>query len=247
LSTPVLIAARNEADQIGHTLEPIVVVNGSTDKTADISRQAGATVLESPEGKMPALQEGLRHLGKRALEPVLIIDADSHPISKNWSAKMTEEMIKSGEQSPAIVWGPYVFNGEINPALGALFTVTSMRVSWADRHKEAPRTIRGGNTGLFMKNDELLEEMISLDNYWPREDVAIFDTMIKHEASQKVVLSPDAWVVTSGFRTAETIRQIIKARKHPSKVMDDSYASDAPLGSIPYFSKTTDTVVHDRS
>jgi glycosyltransferase involved in cell wall biosynthesis len=255
MNTPTIIAARNEAQHIGRTLdvlsrqtysvEPIVVVNGSSDGTADIARLAGATVLESPEGKMPALQEGLRHLGKQALEPVLILDADSRPFSKQWSGRMTDALRSMPEQEPAMVWGPYVFHGEINPALGALFSATSMRISWADRHKEKPRTIRGGNTGLYMKSGELLEEMLALENYWPREDVAIFDTMNNHGSHHEVVLRPEAWVVTSGFRTSDTIRKIITDHKHPSKVMDDSYANDAPAGSKPYFSEATDTVVHE--
>jgi glycosyltransferase involved in cell wall biosynthesis len=255
MNTPIIIAARNEAEHIrrtldvlskqAHEIEPVVIVNGSTDRSADIARATGATVLESPEGKMPAIQEGLRHLGKRALEPVLILDADSRPFSKNWSGRMSSELLDLADQKPAMVWGPYVFNGEINPALGAFFTATSMRVSWADRHEDRPRTIRGGNTGLYMKEDELLEEMLALDNYWPREDVAIFDTMKSHEANHKVVMPPQAWVLTSGFRTMDTIRKIVKDRKHPSKVMDDSYTSDAPTGSKPYFSETTATVVHE--
>ena len=256
MEIPVIIAARNEAEHLGLTLgvlskqvsevDPIVIVNGSTDKTADIAKANGATVLESTEGKMPAIQEGLRHLGKRALGPLLILDADSRPFSNKWSGKMSNELHVLPEQRPAMVWGPYVFQGEINPVLGALFTATSMRVSWADRHADRPRTIRGGNTGLYMKEDELLEEMLALENYWPREDVAIFDTMKGHEANHKVVMSPRAWVLTSGFRTMDTIRKIVKDRKHPSKVMDDSYSRDAPNGSIPYHSLTTDTAVHDK-
>jgi glycosyltransferase involved in cell wall biosynthesis len=252
--TPVLIAARNEAGHIGHTLdvlshqiagvEPIVIVNGTTDNTADIARITGATVIESVEGKMPALQAGLRYLGKRALEPVLVLDADSHPLSKKWSGHMTAELQELPRKSPSMAWGPYVFHGEINPALGALFSATSMRVSWQDRHKERPRTIRGGNTGLYMKDDELLENMLALGNYWPREDVAIFDTMKDHGAQHAVSLRPEAWVLTSGYRTRETIKKIIKERRHPSLVMDGSYAEEAPANSEPYNSETTDTVKH---
>ncbi|MBX4199283.1 glycosyltransferase family 2 protein [Candidatus Saccharibacteria bacterium] len=256
MNTPTIIAARNEAQQIGRTLdvlsrqdrsvEPIVVVNGSTDRTADIARNSGAIVLESAEGKMPALQEGLRYLGSRALEPVLILDADSRPFLRKWSGRMSDELENSPKQAPALVWGPYIFSDEINPALGAFFSATSMYVSWADRHKDNPRTIRGGNMGLFMRKDELLEEILALDNYWPRDDVAIFDSMKNHDANHKVIFRPEGCVLTSGFRTMDTIRQIVKNRKHPSKVMDDSYASDAPEGSKPYFSNTTDTVIHDK-
>jgi len=256
MEIPIIIAARKEADHIGHTLDvlskqayevkPIVIINGRKDGTADIAREAGATVLESPAGKMLAIQEGLRHLGKRALEPLLILDADTRPLSKLWSGRMVNELHDLSNHKPAIVWGPYVFSNEIIQPLGVYYTAKSMRVSWTDRHKDKPRTIRGGNTGLYINNDEVLEELLELNNYWPRADVAIFDTMKRHEANHKVIMSPQAWGLTSGFRIMDTIRKIIKAPKHQSKAMDDSYSCDAPAGSIPYFSETTDTVVHEK-
>jgi glycosyltransferase involved in cell wall biosynthesis len=118
MNIPIIIAARNESQQIGetldvlsrqtHTVEPIVIVNGSTDRTADIARMAGARVLESEEGKMPAIQAGLRYLANRAFEPLLILDADSKPLSKNWSERLTSELRNLPEEQPAIVWGPYI-------------------------------------------------------------------------------------------------------------------------------------------
>lgn len=254
MTTPTLIAARNEASHIGQTLdvlshqtaavEPIVVVNGSSDMTADIAREAGATVLESAEGKMPALQAGLRYLGKRALGPVLVLDADSRPFTPGWSGHMVRELQDLPAGNPAMVWGPYVYSGEINPLLAAVFTGTTMRVSWADRREARPRTIRGGNTGLWMKQGDLLEEMLALDNYWPREDVATFDTMKSHGANHKVTFRPDGWVLTSGYRITETLKKMFKERRHPSLVMDGSYAAEAPAGSSPYHSATTETVKH---
>lgn len=252
---PVLIPARNEVDHIDNTLyalsrqatsvEPIVIVNGSTDRTADIARLTGASVIESPEGKMPALQEGLRYLGKRALEPVLILDADTKPLTRNWSKHMSIELNSLPRSTPAMVWGPYAYKGEINPLLAGLFTATTAQVSWADRHQDRPRTIRGGNTGLLMKQDDLLEEILSLDNYWPREDVAIFDTMKSHQAEHKVTFNHNGWVLTSGHRISDTIRRVIKVRQNPSIVMDAAYAEEAPAGSRPYNSRTTATVKHN--
>lgn len=244
MNVPIIIPARNEAHRIGETLdtlsrqvhkvEPIVVVNGTTDETADIARNAGARVLESAEGRMPALQEGLRFLGRRALENVLILDADSKPLSKNWSRRLVSETQGLPKERPAIVWGPYVFLEDINPAVGAFFTATSMQVSWADRHKDKPRTIRGGNTGLRICNDELLEDILVLENYWPRDDVAIYDITMKHGANKKVVFHPEAWAATSGIRLKEALKRIVKERRHATKIYDDSYAREAPPDSKPY-------------
>lgn len=247
MSIPVLIPARNESRHIGETLEalsrqtentePIVVVNGNTDSTPDIARNMGALVLESSEGKMPALQVGMRHLGKRVLESLLILDADSKPLFKGWASRLSTNLASLPKEDPAIVWGPYFFHGEINLVVGAFYTATSVQVSWVDRDKAKPRTVRGGNIGLKINNEDLFEELLGLENYWPREDVAIFDTAVKHDANKKVVFHPEAWVQTSGYRSADILKKVIRERRHPSKITDDSYAREAPLGSKPYFSK----------
>lgn len=171
-----------------------------------------------------------------ALNPLMVLDADSRPLSKNWSQRFAQETTYLPGEQPAILWGPYFFNGEINTLAGALFTVTSAHVSWADRDKIDPRTVRGGNTALRLRNSDLLDELLSLDNYWPREDLAIYETDRRHGANKKVVFHPEAWVRTSGFRTAGIIQKVIKERRHPSRITDDSYAREAPAGSRPYYS-----------
>jgi hypothetical protein len=226
-------------------VEPIVIVNGSTDCTADTARYYGATVLESPEGKMPAIQEGLRYLGKRALDQVLILDADTRPLTRHWSSHMYDELTNLPSDSPAMVWGPYAYKADINPLLAGFFTATTARVSWADRHKDKPRTIRGGNTGLYIKKAELLEEIMSLSNYWPREDVAIFDLMKANDTMHTVTFNPNGWALTSGYRIKDTIKRNVKDRQHRSLVTDNSYADDAPKDSKPYNSETTATVRHN--
>src|ERR1700694_2186831 len=129
MPVPVIIPARNEAEHIGASLEalsrqtysvdPFVVVNGCNDETPDIARSMGAMVLESKEGKMPAIQEALHYLGKRALSSLIILDADTKPLSRNWSDRMVRTMQGLPTEKPAVIWGPYLFHGEINLALGA--------------------------------------------------------------------------------------------------------------------------------
>jgi glycosyltransferase involved in cell wall biosynthesis len=258
MAIPVLIPARNESAHLGWTLdslacqeyetEPIVIINECTDNgaTAEIalSRQ-DVTTLESVPGKMRALQAGLRYLGDRALEPLLILDADTRPPSKRWSHVMSDALKTLGQDAPAVVWGPYAFVNEINPLIGAVITAASAKVSWSDRNLKEPRTIRGGNTGLRLHDEQTLQAILDMENYYPREDVAIFDTVMEHGGNKKVLFELPAWTFTSGFRTADMIRRIVKDHRHPSRVMDESYASDAPENSQPYFSATTATVVHD--
>jgi len=225
-------------------VEPIVVVNGSEDMTAQVARSYGAVVLESSEGKMPALQAGLGYLGRRALEPLLILDADSRPLINKLSPCLVRAIVSLPNNQPAIVWGPYIFKGEINPLLGATLSGSSMMVSWQDRHRERPRTIRGGNTGLHIKSSQLLKELLELDNFWPRADVAIFDSVRQNQGEYSVVFKPDGWVLTSGKRISKMLKKIVFERQHPSLVTDATYAAEAPAGSRAYHSATTATIKH---
>ena len=252
--TPVLIAARNEAGYISQTLEtlshqlqavqPIVIVNGSSDKTAEVARKSGVIVIESREGKLPAIQAGLRYLKERALEPVLILDADSRPLSKRWSKYMTAQLLSLPTQKPVIIWGQYVYRGDINLLLAPIFTLARIRVAWTDRHKTRPRLIRGGNVGLYIKKPQLLKEILAIENYWPRDDVAIYDSVKRNGGCHKVTFSPTGWILTSGRRITSTMSSLLKDHRHSSIVMDTTYNDDAPANSQPYHSKTTDTMPH---
>jgi glycosyltransferase involved in cell wall biosynthesis len=249
MKIPVILAARNEEQTIGGALdrlaeqhgqvEPIVVVNDTTDRTADIAIAMGAHVLESDPGKMRAIQTGLRYLGKAALGNVLLADVDGRPVSRHWGQRLHGELTGLPGESPAIVWGPVVFCQDMNLLVGAACTAASMRVSWADRHDKDPRTIRGGNAGLRLADAETLESLLELDNYWPREDVAIYDTVMSHGGNARVSFHPEAWMKTSGIRITDTLKALIHDRRHPSRVTDDGYAAGAPAGSRPYNSPYT--------
>jgi len=80
-----LIPGYNEAPRIGGvirtTLEhlPVVVVDdGSSDGTADVAREAGATVVEQRpnQGKGAALRAGFRHALDAGADAILTLDAD---------------------------------------------------------------------------------------------------------------------------------------------------------------------------
>jgi glycosyltransferase involved in cell wall biosynthesis len=255
MMVPVLIPARNEEDHIVSTLralkkqtlnlELVVIINGCTDRTAELARSNGATVLKSAEGKMLAIQCGLRHLAQRASGPVLILDADSRPFSKRWAEHMTSELASMGRKKPAIVWGQYMYDSEINPVLGLMLSFIMFRSAWRDRKSSSPARIRGGNMGLRMNDALVIEQMLELDNFWPREDVAMFDLVHKHGGSHRILFSSVSTVWTSGFRTKDTFKRLLRDWRHPSKVMDTSYTSDAPKNSKPYFSQSTERFPHE--
>lgn len=246
METPVLIPARNEEAHIGKTLDtlsrqyskvrPIVIVNGSTDRTADIAADKSATLLESQEGVIPAIQEGLRSLGKTALDAVIVLDADTRPVSKRWSERHVTEANLLSINRPNISWGQVVFRDDINSIIGAVFSATAMKVAWADRHKIHPRTIRGGNMALRIHNEELLDELLSLPSYWPRSDLAIYDTFLKHDAEKKVLFHPESWAYTSGERLGENLKKVITQKRKAHEVYEESYIAEAPVNSQPYYS-----------
>ncbi|MEM9980387.1 MAG: glycosyltransferase family 2 protein, partial [Cyanobacteria bacterium P01_D01_bin.2] len=87
----ILMPAHNEEAVIQATLSTltpqlhptdrlVVVADNCTDATADIARQAGATVLERQNdrqrGKGYALDFGLRHLSADAPDVLIMVDAD---------------------------------------------------------------------------------------------------------------------------------------------------------------------------
>lgn len=87
----ILIPARNEEPRIGAVVEGVrrsapdvpvvVVVNGTTDNTAEVAEAAGATVLHAQPGYGAALREGYRHaLSRPETRWVIQMDADGqHP------------------------------------------------------------------------------------------------------------------------------------------------------------------------
>ncbi|GLU43627.1 glycosyltransferase family 2 protein [Allomuricauda sp. NBRC 101325] len=81
----VIIPAFNEADSIGkvvdelpkHVSEIIVVDNGSTDETASIASNAGATVLsETNKGYGFACLKGLKYISEQSKVPDIIVFID---------------------------------------------------------------------------------------------------------------------------------------------------------------------------
>lgn len=88
----VIIPAFNEVDSIAHVIrdipeivsEIIVVNNNSTDRTAEVAEQAGATVLsEERKGYGYACLKGMAHVENQKIKPNIIVfldgDYSDHP------------------------------------------------------------------------------------------------------------------------------------------------------------------------
>lgn len=235
--TPVLIPARNEATGIQRCLDslpddvtPIVIVNGCTDNTAKIAREAGSLVIElDEEGKVPAIQAGLRHLGRQALDPLLMIDADSRPISKQWSRVMTRSVAET-IQVPQLVGGLVYFTKGIDPLSGV---VRSMKPVFDAQRNKKPH-IRGANVALNICKDALLEKLMYMPNYWPGVEPALVDTFEEMDGKTNSVFHPQSIVLTDGSRLSSLLTRVQKGSVFTHEHFNDSYEIDAPIGSTSY-------------
>jgi glycosyltransferase involved in cell wall biosynthesis len=125
--TQVLIAAYNEQEGIGRTIEeirryldaPVLVVDGkSTDRTVEVAKDVGAEiVMQRGTGKGDAIACGIRHLDPAA-EYIIITDADY-----TYPAETIPAMIQILERNPEVgmVCGNRFHQKGSNPVFGSVF------------------------------------------------------------------------------------------------------------------------------
>jgi len=113
----VIVPAFNEAAHIGKVLQEIkreskivneivVVDDGSTDRTAEIARANGATVirLETNEGKANAVLKGLKHARSKNAEFAVALDADIIEFPNYAIERMVTPLILSEKCSMVVAW-----------------------------------------------------------------------------------------------------------------------------------------------
>lgn len=169
--------------------QPLVAVNGEDDGTAARATEKwGADAfIATEQGKMPAIQEALMHLGERAVQPLAIMDVDTrirHP--RAWQAAVDAALKQVGDR-PLYMTGPVQFT-HANPLEAAARTrwyhsrFTSNGPSMRDASAgAAPLDAHyGPNTVFHAANEATLEDVLQLDNYWPGEDRAMADVVLRH-------------------------------------------------------------------
>jgi len=217
MKTPVVIAAYEEAAYIGQalqhldaqTVEPVVVVNGEErhGPTARAAAECGARVIEHElQGKLPAIQAGLRSLGERALEPVLFLDADSRPLfPRRWSATMLGAM--QAADTAAVVGGHRIFND--GPLLDNSYrTVRTYQDKRRMAEQHDTRAISGANMGLWLRSTHVLNKVMQLEPTWPGEDWLIADTIVEQGGSLHYADSLKGSVKTSA-RSNPPIKELV--------------------------------------
>ncbi len=215
MNTPVIIAAFDEEKYIGETLrrlspsvEPIVTVNGSTDKTAEIARDFGATVLDSDEqGKMPAIQRALRFLGKRALEPVLYLDADSYPV---FSAAWHKSHIKKLDKSKVAVTAGALGYWEGFFISNSLRYIRRSQKSVEAFLKDDTSAVYGANMATKFGTYEILDRVLAMPHIWPGEDRAMADAVRECGGTFSQLISPASTVLMSARYTAPLTKRFRK-------------------------------------
>ena len=165
---PVLIPARNEALWLPKILSalpnalvlPVVVVNDSTDETKHIAEGCGVPTLESAPGKMRAIKAGLTQLGKKSLEPLVILDADAVPLfPRHWAQTYLRQL--SAPNSGVSHLG-LCFGSNLRETMGrvAQAAVSANRI-------HCGRGNQGGPNMAVHLNEASLELIQAMPNYWP--------------------------------------------------------------------------------
>lgn len=179
MKTTVLIPAKNEEARIARCLErldartcdPVVLVNDTTDNTAEVARSYGASVINTEvPGKLPALQHALRLMHHEVRRTgVAILDADTVPLfPKMWLRKLTQPV----GTSPTMVVGPVAWV----PSSTKLVPDRALRTVRGEMVSRRPASTLVNEANMFLlPNDTILEEMLALKHVFPGEGVAIRD------------------------------------------------------------------------
>lgn len=224
--TPVVIAARNEEADLPATLlslslsevpvMPIVVENGSHDRTFEVAQRMGAIALRSPvPSKVAALQHGVSFIQSRNqyLGPVLFTDGDTL-VGKKWASALLSGFPISRDRLPAVVGGgSFYWNGD-SKRIDLLRSSHNLIKSIAKAITKKIPIVSGHNMAIdFANNSTLIREYLQLDkDLFINEEQAIASTVASHGGSTIRLFSRSAVVVTRGDRY-RTIRDVIATLK----------------------------------
>ena len=212
--------------------EPIVAFNGKTStEAAAITDNYGVTHYQFAEqGKLPAIQKTLRRLGDAALQPLVILDADTVPLSpRRWVRHMTAAL-RPEEDMPASAAGPVIFHGRDIPTVCArtirrsIQGLVSQDVRWY-----------GPNMSIFLRDRATLGAVLSLGHKWPGEDKAIADTIIENGGRHRETPHPNALALTPLTPTMPSVwLWVSKGGLVARQAMIEDYRRRAAPGSHSY-------------
>jgi glycosyltransferase involved in cell wall biosynthesis len=248
MKTPVLIPAHNEAEYIGLTLdslssasvEPIVIANACTDDTVKIVKEnyQGVRLIELDQpGKLPALQYAIESLGDRALDPLLLLDADSRPVlPKRWEKAMVGRL---DPDSPSVVSGPILYEvKDEDEDLSMFDSVTRSAIRYAQAcsaRAHGTSIAFGANMAIHLATQQAKGAVLELPFFWAHDDAAIRDTIVgQGRPTEYQQLSVGSSVVTSSRWLPPMMDRLRLGKATATTLMLERYAARAPEGSMPY-------------
>jgi glycosyltransferase involved in cell wall biosynthesis len=212
---PVLIAARNEQDDLPATLisladsnvavNPIVIENGSDDDTALVAKRHGANVLRSEQAyKLAALQLGVQTLraARQLDQPLLFTDADTF-VGKQWAERMAHKAVERDRYMSSVVCGSAIIWHGPKRAVDAIRTGNAFASDLVRLAKQARPKARGGNMAINFASNDVVDAYNALDrSLFIGEENAICDVVEQAGGTTVRSLSPATVVVTRGDRFA---------------------------------------------
>lgn len=248
MPTPVIIPAFNEEAHIEKTLRrlprdvrPIVAANGTTDRTVEIAESFGAeTLVQEEQGKLPAIQATLRLMGREALDPIIILDADTRPLfPQYWADHMVKPFSDTPEQ-PAGIGGPIIHTGR---RLGTAALRTAYRGAHAvlynipalDRPSSKPVPQAGPSMSIHLHNSRTLDAVLDLPHYWPGEDRAVMEVIKANNGHYKALIDPLTTVFTPVSESYLSLRETIRiGLRQSNRLSEAAYSDRGAEGSIAY-------------
>lgn len=243
LPLPVIIPAYNEGHRLARTLkrlsattvEPLIAMNGCTDNTLNVVERFGVSYLMNDEqGKLPIIQKSLRFLGKQALNPLIILDADTYPLMpRQWSRYMNQEL--SSSKKPMALSGLCWFNSD-NKIYSSIHSMRRVKNSILSEQNHTVN-VCGPNLGLNIKNTQILDHILNLPHLWPGEDTAMVEIIVQNNGLFKHSFSPDSLTFTPLSDSYPPLLKSLRVGKQASKkIAQEAYIVRGAPGSFPYIS-----------
>ncbi len=244
MTVNVLIPAKNEQAHIESTLGVFadrdhlahvhVLVNGSTDQTADIARSfpdVEVTELEA-SGKFAAMQHAMRELGDRAMDGFVVLDADTAPLSAEHWSRMHES--KLAEMEAGTYNGNLLF--DFNAGVFSGFIRNGLKSGKIVLQRLGRDTKHIYGTNLAIKPTEHTRDlMLTAPNVWPQEDNMIIDIHERYTNTEHMVsMDPRLFALSSARGFVPITNRLRVGRDAAMDTYEERYKRLAPDGSVDY-------------
>lgn len=208
---PVVIAARNEQDDLPATLLALswstvpvkvwVALNGTSDATGERAEMMGAKVLDCPvPGKMAALQSAVTVITDESLRgPILFTDADTL-VGPRWAHVMSATA--RAQRLPVVALGNAVFSHGDSQVADLIRNVRKVAIAQRNVRQGRRGLAQGANLAIdFADSEAALTSFLSIDaQRFIGEEEEIVARILACGGEWRNALSRDATVVTRGDR-----------------------------------------------